>query len=173
MLNRFRLALLALVCFGLLQSPALATIWHFKIFLDGLQEVPPVVTTGEGFAVATLNDQTFQFDLAGSFNNLIGTTTSATIQGPATPVANGPVLFNVNIDLGVTSGQLSHSGIIGAGNAQIMMDGLSYINIRTTFSPTGEIRGQLQAVPIPEPATISALAVGGAAMLLRRPSRLR
>jgi hypothetical protein len=49
-----------------------------------------------------------------------------------------------------------------------MMDGLTYINVRTTFSPTGEIRGQLAPVPMPEPGTLGAAAIAGTGALLRR-----
>jgi hypothetical protein len=166
---RFRVALCCVVSILALQSsPASAAIWHFKLFLDGLQEAPPVVTTGTGFAVATLNDQTFNFDLAGSFSGLLGTTTTADIEGPAGPGTTGGVLFNLNIDPGVSSGTFTHTGTVNPLHAQYMLDGLAYVNIRTTFSQTGEIRAQMLSIPAPEPAGVSTLALVSVGMLRRR-----
>jgi hypothetical protein len=34
------------------------------------------------------------------------------------------------------------------------------VNIHSTFKPGGEIRGQVYAVPVPEPSTVALLAFG-------------
>lgn len=172
MLSRLHLALLCVASMVVLHSsPASATIWHFKLFLDGLQEAPPVVTPGTGFAVATLNDQTFNFDLAGSFQDLLGTTTTAHVHGPATPGLSGAVLFDLDIAPGLSSGTFTHTGVVSPVSAQYMLSGLAYVNIRTTFSPTGEIRAQMLSIPAPEPAGLGALALGMLATLRRRRTR--
>lgn len=150
---------------------AQATVWTFdNIFLDGLQETPPVATPGTGTATATLDDVTNDFSISGSFSSLIGTTTDAHLHGPAPPGTPAGVMFGLTFDLGVTSGNFSFNGVISAAHVQTILDGLSYVNIHTTFRPGGEIRGQLLD-PVPEPATGLMLAAGLGLFVLRRRSR--
>jgi hypothetical protein len=146
--------------------PAQATLWTFDpIFLDGLQETPPVATTGTGTGTATLDDVTNQFILSGNFSNLIGTSSDAHVHGPA-GVGVGPagVLFGISFDAGVTSGNFSFNGVISAVNTAHLLAGNGYINIHSTFRPGGEIRGQILN-PVPEPATFVLLALGSFGLL--------
>jgi hypothetical protein len=167
------LALIAAVAMIFCAMPAHATLWSFdSILLDGLQETPPVATPGTGTATATLDDVTNQFDLMGTFSNLIGTTNNAHVHGPdAPPGTPAGVLFGINFDFGVTSGNFSFSGVITAAQTSEILAGETYINIHSTFRPGGEIRGQI-ANPIPEPTTLAMLAMGVGGMLaLRRRGR--
>ncbi|MEX2307734.1 MAG: CHRD domain-containing protein [Pirellulales bacterium] len=157
------------LCFAL---PSQATVWTFNnIPIDGLQEVPPVATTGTGLGTATLDDVTNTFSISGSFSNLIGTSNNAHIHGPAPPGTPAGVMFPLTFDFGVSSGNFSFNGVITAAHVQTILDGLSYVNIHSTFRPGGEIRGQLLN-PIPEPATCLMLVTGaGGLFLLRRRCR--
>ncbi len=150
-------ALAVAVCVSTLASPATAAIHNLTAFLDGAQETPPVATTGTGSATMTLDDVTNMFTLTGTFSDLIGTTTNAHVHGPS-PLG-GPgvgVQFGITYTPGVTSGSISFNGVITPAQTQMILDGLTYINIHTSFRSGGEIRGQI----LPEPATACSL-LGG------------
>jgi hypothetical protein len=149
-----------------ISSHASALVYNFEIILDGLQETPPVATPATGYGTATLDDQTLQFTMNGTFQDLIGASNNAHVHGPAA-IGAGPagVLFGITWDNGVTSGNFSFNGVITAGQAQTIIDELAYVNIHSAFRPGGEIRGQI--LPVPEPTT-AALLTTGAAVLLRR-----
>jgi hypothetical protein len=125
--------------------------------------------------------------------NLIGNTTAAHIHycvdapgtvGVATPTPSFP-----GFPLGVTSGSYdqifdltlsssfnaafltTHGSLAGAEAALAagLDAGQAYFNIHTTFSPGGEIRGFLTAVP--EPATLPLLGLGVLSLLAARRMR--
>ena len=52
-----------------------------------------------------------------------------------------------------------------------MAAGTAYLNIHTTVVPGGEIRGFLQAVPGPEPATFALVSAGAGLLLFARRRR--
>jgi hypothetical protein len=151
----------------LVQQPANATVHNLTAFIDGIQETPPVVTTGSGAATMTLDDVTNQFIMTGTFANLIGTTTAAHVHGPAAPGVPAGILFGITFDPGVSSGNISFNGLITPAQTSTILSGNSYINIHTTFRPGGEIRGQI----VPEPASVGFLALAGVTLLSRRAGR--
>jgi hypothetical protein len=160
-------------CVAFWAAPASADIWQWNsILLDGLQETPPVATPGFGSATATLDTDTGQFDLTGSFSGLIGTSNNAHVHGPAA-VGVGPagVLFGITFDIGVTSGNFSFSGVISPAHQATILDGLAYINIHSTFRPGGEIRGQIPRVPEPGSVALAGIGLVSAGAMRRRPRR--
>lgn len=145
-------------------TPAGADILVFEAFLDGLQVVPPVATPGTGTFTVTLDTATNTLSNAsGSYSGLLGTVINASIQGPAPIGTNGGAfLFVDSLTLEIPGG----SAVITGVQAQGMMDGNTYLLIRTDFRPGGEIRGQLMLVPAPGSAAI--LAMGGLLAARRR-----
>ncbi len=131
-----------------------ASLWRFDVAIDGNQETPPVSTPGTGTAIALLDDVTREMTIDGSFQDLIGTTTSAHLHGYAGAGTPGGVVFGLTLDVGVTAGNFSGAGLISASRIDDVLAGQTYINIHTTFKPGGEIRGQLvDPYVVPEPAS--------------------
>lgn len=154
----------AAIAAGLAATPAWSDELVFEAFLDGLQVVPPVATPGSGTFTVTLDTATNTLSNAsGSYSGLVGAATNAAIQGPAPIGTNGGAfLFLDTLTLQIPGG----SEIITPVQAQAMIDGDTYIIIRSTFRPGGEIRGQLMLVPAPGSAAL--LAMGGLLAARRR-----
>lgn len=137
-----------------------------------------MVTPGTGSATVTYDGvaQTLRVEI--SFSDLVGNTTVAHIHAPTTDPGAGTVGVAVHtgtfpgFPAGVTSGTYDHtldltdsaiytSGFLTlnggtaagaeAGLLAAMLEGKAYVNIHTSFSGSGEIRGFLALVP--EPAT--------------------
>jgi hypothetical protein len=71
-------------------------------------------------------------------------------------MAASPIITLSNT--GGTSGTFMGSGTLSALQMSWVLDGLSYINIHSSFRSGGEIRGQLWAVP--EPGTLALAGFG-------------
>lgn len=151
--------------------PASATVHNLVSQIDGLQEVPPVATTGFGSATMTLDDVSNQFVLSGSFQNLLGTSTNAHVHGPGAVGVPAGVLFGITFDFGVTSGNISFNGVITAAQTATILAGNTYINIHSQFRTGGEIRGQILPELVPEPASVGLSALCGIALVRWRTRR--
>ena len=105
----------------------------FRVALDG--SFPPFVSS---FAGGTL---VVGGTAAGT--SIIGGTGDGGYMLPATPVS------------GTNAGHLSMSFL------SMLTSGLAYVNVHSTFTPTGEVRGQLlQVAVVPEPETYGMLLAG-------------
>lgn len=178
-----RKILLALVSFMSLIAvqPTRAAIIEFDVDLLGANENPVVITPGTGTAIVRVDTVALTMFIDVTFANLIGTTTASHIHCCEVPPTNAGVATQtpsfVGFPLGVTSGTYQHtfdmtlassynaSFITANGGTPLsafnvllagMQSGQSYLNIHTTFRPSGEIRGQL--IQVPEPATLALLA---------------
>ncbi len=162
----------------------------YEAQLTGAAEAPPVATPATGFASIALDTIAHTMAISVSFQDLLGTTTAAHIHcctaAPFTGTAGvaTQVPTFAGFPLGVTAGTYSNSfdltqasswnpAFIGANGgtptgaeaalAAGLAGSLSYLNIHTTFSPSGEVRGFLVASngqPVPEPASLALLAAG-------------
>ncbi|MCC6682505.1 MAG: CHRD domain-containing protein [Phycisphaeraceae bacterium] len=147
---------------ALLATQAQAVVHNVNVFLDGLQEVPPVATPATGTATVLFDDVTGDMTVTGSFSDLIGTANNAHVHGYSGPGVNSAALIPLTFTA-ATSGTFSGNGVVDIANT---LAGLTYINVHSTFRPGGEIRGQ---IIIPEPASAGLLgACAGAALLRRR-----
>ncbi len=150
----------------------------YQATLSSLNEVPPnslsTIEGTYGLGNFSLTGTTLSVT-AGFYDYSYAPTVISINDGP--PTANGPILFDLNIDNdafpvggGLYSGTFSGSGSLTPSEVTDLGDGDLYVNIQTAVSvgagQPGEMRGQLQEVP--EPATMSLMGVGSLAWLAMR-----
>ena len=138
------------VAAGLFAAPASAAIINLAATIDGGQEVPPVNTPATGTGVVTLDDVSNLLSWEITYSGLIGAPTVSHFHGPA-PVGTNA---GVQVDIVANSGGSIASPMIGSATITDpqkadLLAGLWYINIHSSFRPGGEIRGQVEVVPIP------------------------
>jgi hypothetical protein len=153
-------------------NDALAQTYNLDANLDPFQEVPPHNTPGYGSADLTLtvnNDGTGLVAITantGIYADLLAGASIVRLQDAAVG-ANGPTLIVLNLDTpGNTSGTFSGNGALTAAATTDMLAGNTYLNIADSVFPSGEIRGQILAVP--EPTSLAFLATAGF-LAMRRP----
>lgn len=162
---RYGLAVLLLAfCPALLQA---ATINLFAS-LDGSQEVPANASTGTGSAVITFDDVSKLLSWDITFSGLTGAATGMHFHGPAAAGVNAGVRVNVGGISGLTSPSTGSTTITDAGWETELLSGLWYLNIHTATFPGGEIRGQVQVVPVPAAAWLMLSGLAGLAVAGRR-----
>lgn len=188
--------LLAAALVALSANVAQASPITYTAVLSGLNEIPSVSTTGTGSATITYDPVTHLLELNIIFANLLSATTAAHIHCCSPQPANAGVATTTptfeGFPLGVTSGTYVNTldlRLASSYNPQFVNNvasaslvvaealltaglgnNMSYLNIHTSGNPGGEIRGQIQAVPVPdETATIALLGIGLVAVVIRRP----
>lgn len=100
---------------------------------------------GTGTGIMTLDDMSNLFSWDIEWSNLTGTVTNAHFHGPAALDQNAGVQVGIDFTMNPTSGSTTLSDI----QVSDLLAGLWYINIHSDFAPGGEIRGQVQVVPLP------------------------
>lgn len=168
------LALLAAAAFILTPTAAPAAVTVLTADLRGGAENPPVVTDGTGFGIVTIDDVMNTLRVQVFFSGLEGLTTASHIHCCTPPTGNAGVATQLpsfaGFPLGVSEGTYdqtfdmtlassfnqafidANGGTVDSARAALfggILDGLAYLNVHSTFSARGEIRGQLNAVPEP------------------------
>ena len=163
----------------------------FQTTLLGSIEEPPTGSPGIGSGRVTLDEDAGTFRVETSFSGLVAPTTAAHIHCCTTAAFTGnagvatQVPVFVDFPLGVTSGSYDHTfGLLDASSYNPAFvtaiggtvadaaaafvagieGGMAYLNIHSSEFPRGEIRGFL--APIPEPATVTLMLGGLAALAL-------
>ena len=184
-MKRIHLAAAMAIATSMVRSTpaAYADTITFTTILSGSREVPAVVSAGTGFATVVLNTTANTMFVDVSFNGLTGTTTASHIHCCVAPGGNAGVATQTptfaNLPIGVTSGSFTQTldltlassynsafitlegGTVSGAEAALiagMEAGDSYLNIHTSTSPGGEIRGLLSSTP--EPNSILLLGSG-------------
>lgn len=143
-ITRYTVAVIALA-----MTPLFAQAATIDLFasIDGAQANAGAGTgsLGTGTAIMTLDDQTLQFAWEVSYSGLSGPATAAHFHGPALPDQNA----GVQVGIGVVSNPAIGSTMLSAAQASDLLAGLWYVNVHTTAFSGGEIRGQVQVVPVP------------------------
>lgn len=186
-----RLVSLAVLVVVMMAPRAYSAPIIYIAHLDGPSESPPNTSPGTGFAEVDFDLAASSMRVQVSFSGLEGTTTASHIHsatavpGTGTAMVATTVPTFTNFPLGVTSGTYDHTfdmslassynpafitangGTVASAEAALaagLAAGEGYLNIHTTVQPGGEIRGFL-AQAVPEPSTISLMAVGALAVL--------
>jgi hypothetical protein len=139
---------------------------NYDAVLDGFQEVPPNSSPGVGEAEFTLSNSTFTCT-SGSYQDLLGNSSAISVNDPGGYGTNAPVIIVLTLTSpGTQTGTFSGSGTLTAGQITDLNNGNCYVNLRSNVYPSGEIRGQILAVP--EPATMALVGAGSLALLALR-----
>jgi len=93
----------------------------------------------------TFDTDTNNFGWDISWSGLSANITAAHFHGPALPNQNAGVQVGINTASNPTNG----SANLTAPQAADLLSGLWYINLHTASFPAGEIRGQVNVVPLP------------------------
>ncbi|HEY9199841.1 MAG TPA: CHRD domain-containing protein [Gammaproteobacteria bacterium] len=140
---------------------AQAAIINLYATLDGTQEVPANASLGTGTATILFDDVSNQLDWNISYSGLTGAATAAHFHGPAAAGVNAGVQVNIGtLSGGLTSPMIGSTTITSVQEADLLA-GLWYINIHTAMYPGGEIRGQVQVVPLPAASWLLASGLAG------------
>lgn len=126
----------ASLCVALATASAAQTV--FPVFLDGGQVVPGSGSEQTGFGHVFLNpvQQTISYDI--QISGLTGTFAGAHLQRGG-PGEEGSVI------LALVGGPLSFAGVssLNPSDIQLLRDSETYVVIRSSAHPAGEIRGQV------------------------------
>ncbi len=170
----------ALVAFTI-ASPAFATSTTYTAVLNGASEHTPNNSAGTGTATFTLNGDLLTVGL--TFANLSAPASAGHIHCCSAIGSNAAIVLPFSAFPSATSGIYNHTYDLstflfsnGGTEASLIAglnNGLAYANIHDMNFPSGEIRGQIEPSPTPEPGSILLTVTGlaGVAGALRR--RLR
>jgi CHRD domain len=168
----------------------------YTAFLSGVFESPANTSPGIGFVTILLDFDLVVMDVDVSFSSLVGTVTEVNLHAATPTPQEGTAIAAIpfaGFPTGVASGTYTKTIDLTDRNSynpayitansthpppfdvsdalsalDVAMDGeRSYVSIRTTAFPGGEIRGFLVAV-IPDPSTLGLLVFGGVWGVLRR-----
>ncbi len=195
MTRLFSLAMLAVALLGATQGSHAAPIMYFAN-LNGPSESPPNSSPATGFTEVDFDIVAHILRVQVTFSGLLGTSTMAHIHSPTpTPLTGTAGIATqtpsfVDFPPDVTGGTYDHTfdttlastynpafvtangGSVASAEAALAASlgaGTSYLNIHSTSEPGGEIRGfLLPAAAVPEPATITLMAIGALGVLFAR-----
>ena len=160
-------------------QPAAAALIVATTTLTGAQEVPANASTATGFATFEVDDVTGDYSFTLSVDGIFITQVAASSAGGlhihnAPAGVNGPVVVNLFTDF-VSLENVTLSGFTwkAAGTVALaLIDDLAagnlYVNLHTEAFPGGEIRGQLEVVPLPGALVLLGTGVAGLAWLRGR-----
>jgi hypothetical protein len=182
-----------ILCVGLLARQASAGILVYVDTMFGTNETPPNLSTASGHATVTVDTVANTLMINETWTGLIGGASSAAhihcCAGPgvaaavALPFTTFPATtsgtFNFIYDLTAAATYTSAFVTTAGGTAaqaealllSSMASGQTYTNIHNGTFPSGEIRGQLAAIPEPGTMSVAGASLIGLIGVLRRRRR--
>lgn len=136
-----RLVLAAAFC--LASCGALRTDAHLAAFssqLTGMNQVPPVPTSGSARVVAVLDKNKLLFRWKVPAISITGAVTAIHFHGPAKVGANADAVLKFKL---FANKPLGDQATVSAAQASDLLAGRWYVTFHTSTHPSGEIRGQL------------------------------
>ena len=164
-----KLLLSAIAAIGLAATSAHALVVPWTATLDQAQEIPaPTIVPGAGGSASGQVD-TVTGDLSWmiTYAGLSGAPTGMHFHGPAPAGSTAGVEVNIGNISGLGSPS-SGSTTITASQVSDLLNGLWYINIHTAANGPGEIRGQVDPVPLPAALPLMLGVIGAVAYAARR-----
>jgi len=119
------------------------TITVYNMNLNGTLEVPANASTATGSVMVTLDQATGGILVDGTFSGLTSPVTAAHIHGPAPAGMNAAIIIPLTIT-GTTSGTVSGTATMNQAQMDMMLGGMTYVNVHSSNYPAGEIRAQVQ-----------------------------
>jgi hypothetical protein len=114
----------------------------YRFSMDGAQEPGGTGSAGTGECTVILIESSGSVSVSCTYQGLTGTANNAHIHGLSPPGVNSGVIVPLT-QTGGTSGSITGGGVLSPELVQGMLDGLTYVNLHSTFKPGGEIRGQI------------------------------
>jgi hypothetical protein len=172
-MNKLALTTAVLLAFGM---SGMARAEHVHAPMSGYEEVPAVSTAASGNFRAMINPAADAIDYEMIFDGLQGTITQAHIHIAqagvngaiviwicGTPATPGPLGTQTCPQSGLVAGTITAANVLASAPTQqiaagdldaviaAIRAGVAYVNVHTSLSPGGEIRGQLRASNRPTP----------------------
>lgn len=118
------------------------------------EQTATVVSSGRGRAEFSLDRATLTFSWNVSVERLTSRTLAVSVNGPQRPGTNA----GVQIDLAPRglAPKLRGSAVLTEAQLDYLLAGRMYVNVRSSRYPNGELRGQIQRVPL-TPAQMAAI----------------
>ena len=156
-----------LICvFALFASSASAAIIDLTATIDGAQANAGAGTgslsTGSGSMTFDTDLSLLSWDI--SWTPLVSGETAAHFHGPALPNQNA----GVQVNIGVGSNPAIGSAVLTTQQGSDLLSDLWYVNIHSNDFPSGEIRGQVNVVPVPAAVWLFGSGVLGLIGIARR-----
>ena len=155
------------LCFA--SATAQAVVIGWTATLDPGQETHVVTAPPGAGGTATGSIDTVSGLLSWniSFSNLSGAPTGIHFHGAAPPGSGAGVRLNIGGISGLGSPTIGSANVSAAFVDEILQ-GLWYINVHTAQNGAGEIRGQVEPVPVPAAAVLMLGGIGATVLVSRR-----
>ncbi len=136
---------------------------------QGAQEVLPVATTASGSAVGTIDTDTRLLDWEIMWSGITSTVLGLHFHSPAPPGTNADVVVDNGALSGFGSPNVGSTTITSAQIADLL-NGHFCINLHTADYSSGELRGQVNPIPVPIPEAMLLSGLALLAWIRRRPA---